>query len=497
MLARRALAASLILLAPTLWVVLPASADTAVSGELVSFDGTPIAYTLFLPAAADAENPVPVVLRTHGWGGSRETTAGATIQALLNANYAVLTWDSRGFGVSGGKVQLNSPDYEVRDASALMTMLESNPAIAKDATGVLVGMSGGSYAGGIQLLTSAFDARVRAIAPEITWSSLPHSLAPDNVVKNQWIQALFWAGLATSTTGGLQKGRADGYDTNLPTYWATTMATNGAVQETYDALWYRSPAAHAATMTAPALLMNGWTDSLFTASEAIANYNDIKDNGVEAKLLFFCGGHSGCPYPSAGQRAFMDASIVNWFDAHVKGLEVSTGEPVQWFDSANTLHTASAWPIPGTTMATAAGSGTLLAQPAPTTGGVALDAGSTQASREPVTSFRVPVTVPDGAQITGVARATVTINCGAPCVDVTLFLRLVDIESSHVLDGVTTPIRFDAAGTETTDLVAVSYALPAGHHLALEVSTNDAAFLASRVPGIVNVEVAVEVPVVN
>lgn len=497
MLARRALAAALILLTPILISSFSATADSSSSGELSSFDGTPIAYTLFLPTGADGDNPVPVVLRTHGWGGSREKTAGSTIQALLDAKYAVLTWDSRGFGVSGGRVELNSPDYEVRDASALLTMLESNPAIAKDATGVIAGMSGGSYAGGIQLLTSAFDARVRAIAPEITWSSLPNSLAPNGVVKNQWIQALFWAGLATSTTGGVQQGRPEGYDTNLPTYWTTTMALNGATQETYDALWYRSPAAHAATMTAPALLMNGWPDSLFTANEAIANYEDIKANGADAKLLFFCGGHAGCPYASTGQRAFMDASIVNWFDAHVKGLEVSTGDAVQWFDNTNALHSASAWPIPGTTMIAATGAGTLLAQPAPLSGGVVLDASSTQASRESITSFRIPIAVPEGAQITGVGQATVTIDCGAPCLDVTLFLRLVDVESSHVLDGVTTPVRFNAASTAQTDLVGVSYVLPAGHHLALEVSTNDAAFLSSRVPGIVNAQATVHVPVVN
>ena len=35
-----------------------------------SFDGTSIVYTLFLPDNASASNPVPAVLRTHGWGGS-------------------------------------------------------------------------------------------------------------------------------------------------------------------------------------------------------------------------------------------------------------------------------------------------------------------------------------------------------------------------------------------------------------------------------------------
>src|SRR3954469_23059068 len=63
-----------------------------------SFDGTPIVYTLFMPDGASAGSPVPAVLITHGWGGTRQTTADGFVGQLLDAGYAVLTWDQRGFG---------------------------------------------------------------------------------------------------------------------------------------------------------------------------------------------------------------------------------------------------------------------------------------------------------------------------------------------------------------------------------------------------------------
>src|SRR5207248_6164460 len=65
---------------------------------VTSFDGTPIVCTLILPAGASPTSPVPVVLETHGWGGSRDTTPSSFDQLLLDNGYAVFTWDARGFG---------------------------------------------------------------------------------------------------------------------------------------------------------------------------------------------------------------------------------------------------------------------------------------------------------------------------------------------------------------------------------------------------------------
>ncbi|TMK84368.1 MAG: hypothetical protein E6G46_00885, partial [Actinobacteria bacterium] len=123
---------------------------TVENGTVRSFDGTPISYTFF--SVGDGRRH-PVVLMTHGWGGSRTTDPkDGTVAMLLKAHYDVLTWDSRGFGTSGGDVNVDSQEFEARDVSALLSFAAKRPDVLLDRPGdPRAGMLGASYAGGIQL----------------------------------------------------------------------------------------------------------------------------------------------------------------------------------------------------------------------------------------------------------------------------------------------------------------------------------------------------------
>lgn len=57
-------------------------------------------------------------------------------------------------------------------------------------------MSGGSYGGGIQLVTAAIDRRGDAIVPVIAWHSLGSSLVKSGRVKTGWGLILSCAGVA-------------------------------------------------------------------------------------------------------------------------------------------------------------------------------------------------------------------------------------------------------------------------------------------------------------
>ena len=242
-----------------------------------SFDGTQI-VTHFFPAKGLAPGAkAPTILVGHGWagrgatdidGGTSEGTQGQTaIGDLHRAGYNVLTWDARGFGGSGGIVSVDGPDFEARDVQSLITFVANQAEARLDAAGdPRLGMAGGSYGGGIQLVTAALDKRIDVIAPDIAWQSLVSSLYKDESLKQGWGTLLALAGNAS--------GRLDG---RINTAFTQGTAT-GKIGDNERA-WFasRGPgAAQVDKIRIPTLLTQGTVDTLFTLREAEANYRVLK-----------------------------------------------------------------------------------------------------------------------------------------------------------------------------------------------------------------------------
>ena len=123
------------------------------------------------------------MLQTHGWGGTGQQDPGGFVGELLDAGYIVLTWDQRGFGCSGGEVTIDQPAKEGKDVSALIDWAVANAPVADDGGDPIVGMTGGSYAGGIQTAAASVDPRLDALAPEISWSDLRYTLYSGEVAQ--------------------------------------------------------------------------------------------------------------------------------------------------------------------------------------------------------------------------------------------------------------------------------------------------------------------------
>ncbi|OLR94586.1 alpha/beta fold hydrolase [Actinokineospora bangkokensis] len=166
--------------------------------------------TLYLPETT----PAPAVLVAHGFGGSKRSVDGDA-QELARRGFVVLAWSARGFGRSEGQIGLNAKDYEVADASALVSWLAEQPEVQTTAPGdPVVGVTGGSYGGALSLLLAGTDKRVDALAPVITYNDLGQALLPnsattqavagspaanpytaDGVFKRSWAGIFFAAGL--------------------------------------------------------------------------------------------------------------------------------------------------------------------------------------------------------------------------------------------------------------------------------------------------------------
>lgn len=290
-----------------------------------SFDGTEIEATVYEP---DAEGPHPAVLTTHGWGMSKEFLE-CTAATYADNGYVVLAYDSRGFGGSDGEVQVNGPN-EVGDAQALLDWLADHDAVIADGDDPVVGMDGGSYGGGIQLLTAAQDDRVDAIVPRIAWNDLVASGAPNGAIKSGWLTLLVGAGsISSRLTGDV----GESLDSDLQNWYLEAMAENVMPEAAIDYFEERSPTQYLAEIEAPTLVISGWKDTLFPPSEAVANYREVADAGVESRLIMYGGGHNIAELGVGdGQHEYVNRAALDWMDRHLKGADVDVVPEVSLWD---------------------------------------------------------------------------------------------------------------------------------------------------------------------
>jgi len=125
--------------------------------------GVPLAGTLKLPDVGTA--PWPAVVQGPGWLGLR----GAKLyhpyhEALLAAGIAVLVFDYRGFGDSGGDAAYLDPMTQVADWSAALTYLQMRPEIDPGRIG---GFGSGGTGGGNVIYAAGLDERFRAIVSQV------------------------------------------------------------------------------------------------------------------------------------------------------------------------------------------------------------------------------------------------------------------------------------------------------------------------------------------
>jgi ABC-2 type transport system ATP-binding protein len=257
-----------------------------------------ICYSIHRPGTASAKKPVPIVFHSHGWGGSRTTTA-SSFQSWLDQGFGVLSFDQRGFGQSGGKAHVENPAFEGQDVIKLVDLVAALSWVQKDRPGdPRLGAIGGSYGGGYQFVGAFTElmtkgrTRFDALAPEITWWSLNESLAPSEVVRTTWVAALYAAGLpsdahTTEVSQGLAFGAATGQwpKGELP----------GVDMEAFFA--QNGPAFHAAAgrkLDIPVLLGQGATDNLFPLAQGFKNFQGALTAKARAKSIFvgYNGGHT-------------------------------------------------------------------------------------------------------------------------------------------------------------------------------------------------------------
>ena len=330
----------------------PDDTPVAFTYDVVSFDDVKISTNFFPATGIQAGETAPTVLNGPGLGSPGETdpyntvgTFGSVpgVDVMRDEGYNVVTWDPRGEFASGGVLQLDNPFFEGRDASAIVSWAAQNPLVELDAPDdPAVGMIGGSYGGGIQMVTAATDPRIDAIVPNGNWYSLMDALYPSEVFKSAWAVLL--------TLDLLEAGAR----INTQIYEGVlTGLLGGFLSQTSQAVLTSSgPTSLLNQLQAPTLLFQGTVDALFPLDQSVLNAETITANpwGTPVKMGWFCGGHGACTTGNAAtleaQQLQLFADTLAWLDTYVAGGQGADDVPVfQWWDQKVDRYTSDLLPF--------------------------------------------------------------------------------------------------------------------------------------------------------
>jgi ABC-2 type transport system ATP-binding protein len=500
----RAMAVLAAAAAPLLAGAAPAAARDAI---VPSFDGTPLIVTLHAAEGLAAGERAPTILQTHGWAGSRERdpnaasseiTGNVGVGPLRRAGFNVLTWDSRGFGDSGGIVSVDGPDFEGRDVQALLTWLAAQPEARLDAPGdPRAGMAGVSYAGGIELVGAGLDRRIDAIAPTIAWHSLLTALYREDTAKSGWGTALYATGVPAAEGDGLDSPagpQTGGLDPHVDSAYTSGVATGRF--SAADRAWFesRGPGELVDDIRVPTLLIQGTADTLFTLSEAMRNAEILQRNGVPLKMMWFCGGHGVC-LTGQGPAGRIEQAVIAWMRRHLAGdRSARTGPQFEWLaDDARWRSTAS-YPPPHGAPLVGDGAGTLAVNPGDAVSGTPIAAGPA------ANAIDVPIeTAP--AQVAGEPELTLTYRATGLGTAGHVFAQIVDNARNVVLGNQVTPIPIVIDGAHHTverSLEGVAAAVGASSRYTLQIIGGSQVYGPVRTTAMVSVSSAhIELPTVT
>ncbi len=281
---------------------------------------TIIRATVYTPAHNEGDT-YPLILNSHGWGGSRYSQSDvdnndpgdasdssrnffdlvdSQVEALWAAGFAVISYDERGFGRnddgdngSDDGAHGMSPDYEIEDAKAVVDWALANLDLTLDAPGdPRMGALGGSYGGAFQLMLAGEDPRIDALVPGATWFDFGQALLPNGVIKKAYGLGLCaraqsdMAQLSTEVARACTEGA----------FTSVTREQLDASQEAQNvfilnSLKTMSEGAGFVMPDVDVLWLQGNRDILFNLNQGVLGFEFLQQGGGDVRLLSHEGGH--------------------------------------------------------------------------------------------------------------------------------------------------------------------------------------------------------------
>jgi pimeloyl-ACP methyl ester carboxylesterase len=264
-------------------------------------DGVSIAATLYIPDGAAPAGGWPALVFLHGLSGNR-TQMNALVEGYeLHRRYAVLTFDARGHGESGGLVGIDGP-REVSDVRAIHSWLASRTDVADGR----IGAWGISYGGGAIFNSLVAGVPWTAVVTVETWTDLFTALMPQGLVKS---------GLVAGLAGSIPEAKRD---PSLTAIQASAFAGNAAAVRPWAA--ERSSLSKLGSVATPVFMAQGRRDFLFGIEQGSLAFQRLR--GPKA-LYVGLHGHAPSTFPAADTGYLMDQTG-RWFGCYLRSEACGT-----------------------------------------------------------------------------------------------------------------------------------------------------------------------------
>ncbi|HSH04328.1 MAG TPA: CocE/NonD family hydrolase [Anaerolineae bacterium] len=465
---------------------------------VTSFDGTVIAANIFTPISSDPNEQFPVIIFPNSWALEEHEYVAQAIQ-FAEKGYIVLSYSARGWGQSTGLINVAGPK-DMADINALIDwLLASTPADPAN-----IGMAGISYGAGLSLLGAAHDSRVKTVMAMSGWGDVGEALFAQETPRLVWGGILVGSGYLL---GDMDPVIADHY---------TNILTHTDVDDTLAWAALRSPVNYVNEYNnrqTPVYISQNFQDELFQPNAVIDFYEQIDHPYKKLDL------NMGVHFSAEGTGLLgLDNEVWNnahdWFDYWLKGIDtgIMTEDAVSMaIKNDDAKRTFSQWPSPLVQTETFylgqrpwySHSGSLNTSPQnhwdedTIYTGVLSGASAGVPVVSPFFEAHTPLDIfswipginrglaivyesddlTSDMQIAGIPSVDLWIEPGNDQVQLVAHLYSVDnwgwgtlITHAPITLHDATPYQ---ATQVTIDLIATSYNVPAGHHLALAIDTYD------------------------
>jgi ABC-2 type transport system ATP-binding protein len=261
-------------------------------------DGVVLGTTLYLPDGTPPAAGWPGIVMLHGLGGSRQDTNTWAEQYFVPQGYAVLTYDARGHGASGGLVGIAGP-REIADLRAIFGLFAARP----DVDDARIGAWGISYGGGETWLGAAAGIPFAAIETVEAWTDLYGALFPQNLSKS-------------GVVGGFLNKIAPGKLDPQYAFLSSDALHSTNLQRIRDLAAARSSLPQLGSLTTPVFMLQGRRDFAFGLDQAFQAYARLRG---PKRLYIGDHGHPPSTFP-APDTAYAMTEAREWFDRFLRGV---------------------------------------------------------------------------------------------------------------------------------------------------------------------------------